>query len=295
MRLTRAGLLRLSSTPDPKNWRPHLLVLSGAPTRRWYLIELATSFTHNQALMTVATVVTDPAVSPQRLHALEENIRDFLAKRGVQTLVRTVAARSAFEGAESLISSYGLGGLVPNTLVLGDTLEPGHLKPYCDMIVHFHQKKRNVVIVRPNEDRLFGERKRIDVWWGGLKGNGGLMKILAYMLQTSIDWRDAEVRIKIVVPNNSAAAGVESNLAPIVNRLRTGATLDVLVSEGRSFDEILRSSSADADLIFLGMAAPSESIDFASYYEQLRARTDGMPTTVFVLAAEDIGFEEVLA
>ena len=295
MRATRAGLLRLSSTPDPKNWRPHLLVLSGAPTRRWYLIDLATSWTHNQALMTVATVVTDPAVSPQRLHALEENIRDYLARRGVQSLVRTVAARSAFEGAESLVASYGLGGLVPNTLVLGDTLEPGNLKPYCDMIVHFHQKKRNVVIVRPNEDRLFGERKRIDVWWGGLKGNGGLMKILAYMLQTSIGWRDAEVRIKIVVPNNSAAEGVETNLAPIVNRLRTGATLDVLVSEGRSFDDILRSSSADADLIFLGMAAPSESVDFASYYEQLRARTDGMPTTVFVLAAEDIGFEEVLA
>ena len=295
MKITRAGLLRLSSTPNPKNWRPHLLVLSGAPTRRWYLIDLATSFTHNQALMTVATVVTDPAVSPRRLQALEENIRDYLARRGVQSLVRTVAARSAFEGAESLIASYGLGGLVPNTLVLGDTLEPSHLKPYCDMIVHFHEKKRNVVIVRPNEDRLFGDRKRIDVWWGGLKGNGGLMKILAYMLQTSIAWRDAEVRIKIVVPNSAAAEGVESNLAPIVNRLRTGAALDVLVSEGRSFDEILRSSSADADLIFLGMAAPSESVDFASYYEQLRARTDGMPTTVFVLAAEDIGFEEVLA
>jgi len=64
---------------------------------------------------------------------------------------------------------------------------------------------------------------------------------------------------------------------------------------GRSFDEILRSSSAGADLIFLGMATPSESAAFASYYEQLRARTDGMSTTVFVLGAEDIGFEQVLA
>ena len=65
--------------------------------------------------------------------------------------------------------------------------------------------------------------------------------------------------------------------------------------KGRSFYKILRSSSAGVDLIFLGMATPSESVDFASYYEQLRARTDGMPTTVFVLAARDIGFEEVLA
>ena len=65
--------------------------------------------------------------------------------------------------------------------------------------------------------------------------------------------------------------------------------------KGRSFYEILRSSSAGVDLIFLGMATPSESAEFASYYEQLRARTDGMSTTVFVLGAEDIGFEQVLA
>ena len=74
----------------------------------------------------------------------------------------------------------------------------------------------------------------------------------------------------------------------------TGRLMDES-DKGRSFYKILRSSSAGVDLIFLGMATPSESVDFASYYEQLRARTDGMPTTVFVLAARDIGFEEVLA
>ncbi len=295
MSITRAGLLRLTGTPDPKNWRPHLLVLSGAPTRRWYLIDLATSWTHNQALMTVATVATDPTIPPERLKGLEENISEYLAKQGVQALVRTVAANTAFEGARSLISSYGLGALVPNTLVLGDTLSPGHLKPYCDMIQHFHRQKRNVVIVKPNEEEQFGERKRIDVWWGGLKGNGGLMKILAYLLQTSVDWGDAEVRIKIVVPNEAAAEGVASNLTPLVDRLRTGATLDVILSKDRPFDEILRTSSADADIVFMGMADPAGVKDYSVYYEQLRSRTDGMPSAVFVLAAEDIGFEEVLA
>ncbi|MGD2071434.1 MAG: Na-K-Cl cotransporter, partial [Gemmatimonadota bacterium] len=41
MALTRTGLLRLPTELDPRNWRPHFLVLSGAPTRRWHLVELA--------------------------------------------------------------------------------------------------------------------------------------------------------------------------------------------------------------------------------------------------------------
>ncbi len=52
--LTRTGLLRLRNRTDAKNWRPHLLVLSGAPTRRWHLIDLASSLSHNRALVTVS-------------------------------------------------------------------------------------------------------------------------------------------------------------------------------------------------------------------------------------------------
>ncbi|MEM8805723.1 MAG: amino acid permease, partial [Cyanobacteria bacterium P01_G01_bin.38] len=39
--LLRVGLFNIDDSPDPKNWRPHLLVLSGAPTKRWHLIEMA--------------------------------------------------------------------------------------------------------------------------------------------------------------------------------------------------------------------------------------------------------------
>ena len=64
---------------------------------------------------------------------------------------------------------------------------------------------------------------------------------------------------------------------------------------GRSFDQILRETSHDADLVLLGMAEPSgDTDDFVAYYEQLRTRTHGLPSTVFVLAAEEIAFREVL-
>lgn len=118
------------------------------------------------------------------------------------------------------------------------------------------------------------------------------MMILAYLIQSSLQWRGVEVRIKMAVPNEDAARGAMTNLQELLGEMRTGAIPEVVVIGERSFDEVLHESSAGADLILMGMAEPDE--DFAAYYEGLRARTAGLPATMFVLGAEEIGYGEVL-
>ncbi len=291
MAVTRAGLLRLEAA-DPKNWRPHLLVLSGAPTKRWHLIDFANALTHDRALMTVATVLTDAGAAPERQTNLESTIDEYLEKRGVQALLRVVRAPDAFAGAEKLVDAYGLGALVPNTVLLGGSENKESRERYCAMLAYFHRAERNLIIIHDDPERGFGARKRIDVWWGGLKNNGSLMMTLAYLLKTSLSWRGAEVRLKIVVPTAAGAKGAEANLQAVAAGLRTGAVPEVITADGRPFDEILRASSEGADLVFLGMKEPEA--DYARYYEGLRARTAGLPTTAFVLAAEDLEFGEIL-
>ncbi len=78
----------------------------------------------------------------------------------------------------------------------------------------------------------------------------------------------------------------------IVERSRTGARFEVIVKGERPFAEVLRTSSRDADLVFLGLAEPAEG--FLEYYERMQARLEGLPSTVLVLAAEDLKFGEVL-
>ncbi|MEX1212638.1 MAG: Na-K-Cl cotransporter [Balneolaceae bacterium] len=292
MAITRAGLMRISAGQESKTWRPHPVVLSGAPTNRWHLIDIASSLTHNRGILTVATVLTSDRIASERRKSLENNIREFLNKRSVQGLVRVTTAPNAFEGGKRLIESYGLGALVPNTVILGDSENKENREEYCDMIAHFHSQQRNVLVVHENEEVGYGNRKRIDIWWGGLKGNGGLMIILGYLLQSSRNWYDADVRLKMVVEHEKAEADAKRNLERIVNRIRIGAKPEVIVSRGRSFNEILHNSSKHVDLIFLGMAEPDEG--FASYYGQLQQKLNGLPTTIMVLAAEEISFGEVL-
>jgi hypothetical protein len=292
MAVTRTGLLHLRVEDDPKNWRPHLLVLSGAPRRRWHLVRLASWLTHNRGLLTLSTVLQGEPVSVDRVRAMETSITDYLMKRGLQSLVRIVQAPDLLEGARRLVDTYGLGQLVPNTIMLGNSEREEYQKEFCDMVSYFHGARRNVAILRLRHDLQFGSHRLIDVWWGGLKGNGGLMLILSYLVRTSIEWRGAVVRIKMVVPNESAAPAALENLKSIIRLSRTDAIPEVIIADGRPFPEILRESSRVADFVFLGLADPGSN--FAEYYSSLMERTSGLPTTLFVLAAEDLAFREVL-
>jgi len=64
------------------------------------------------------------------------------------------------------------------------------------------------------------------------------------------------------------------------------------VAGDRPFPEVLRKASVKADIVFLGMAAPTN--DFRRYYDRLQKMSEGLPPTAFVLAAGTLEFSEVL-
>ncbi len=293
--LARTALLRLQGEPpDAKNWRPNLLVLSGAPTGRWHLIEFADALTHGRALMTVATILRTGARDSDARRGMQEHVREYLERKGVQALVRIDEAPTPFVGMERLISTYGFGPLVPNTVLIGASEDPEHRAEYCRSIAMMHERRRNVMVLRYDDERGFGARKRIDVWWGGMQSNGGLMMLLGYLLRTSLPWRRATLTVKLMVPDQRAAEATRANLKSIIQGLRIGADAKVLIGDQANFPDVLRKSSAHADLVLMGLATPGSVDDYEGYYQRLQEMTEGLPTTAFVLASEDLDFAEVL-
>lgn len=297
MAVIRETLLKVSDEYEPKTWRPQPLVLSGSPGRRWHLIDFANSLTHNRGILSVATVFTGKDANRQRLDRMEEEIGNFLKKRAVEALVRVVSSKDPFQGSVNLVEAYGLGKLVPNTIIMGGSENEDIRDKYCGMIRSFYEMQRNVVLIHGGESEepdsiRKKENKRIDVWWGGFKGNGGLMMILVYMLQNSMTWKGAEIHLKIVVNKKEALSEIEMNMRSIIDQIRFDAKVDVIPSNGEPFPEIFRKGSADADMVMLGMATPDEN--FTKYYESMLHLTKNMPTSVFVLAGQEISFGEVL-
>lgn len=96
----------------------------------------------------------------------------------------------------------------------------------------------------------------------------------------------------MVVPNEKAAEEARPNLESMVEGMRTGSEPEVLVAGGRDLHSIMKKESRDADVVFMGLKEPGE--DFAEYFRDLHVRTTGLPTTLYVLAAEPIAFRDVL-
>lgn len=291
--IIRSNLLKLSEDKDSKTWRPNPMVFVGSPAKRWHLIEFANNFTRKQGILSVASVLAKEKGNIDQLLSIKQNIREFMSKRGVEGLVKVIEAEDRFQGVTNLALHYGLGALKPNTVIVGESQSEGFRGDFSQMIHRFYKMKRNVLIIhKAEEGEAFGQRKRIDVWWGGLKGNGGLMMILSHLLSQSIDWRQANVYIKMVVGDEGAVGSAKQNLENLLHDIRIDAQADVIPMGGKSFDEILVSSSANADLVFLGMAAPNDQ--FEEYYANMQRRVKGLPTTILCLAAQEVSFGEVL-
>jgi hypothetical protein len=232
-------------------------------------------------------------MNTEQIQSMKLHIQEFMLKKGVNGLVKVMQAKDRFEGAAHLVNAYGLGTLVPNTVILGESQSEQYRPDFCQMIQRFYELQRNVLIVhKAKEGATFGKRKRIDVWWGGLKGNGGLMMILSYLMVSNINWRQAKVHIKMVVDSENAVPKAQENLTHILDEIRIKAETDIIPSNGRSFDEILKTSSQNADLIFMGMAKPDGN--FESYYAKMQERIKDLPTTVVALAAQEVSFGKVL-
>lgn len=292
MLLLRTSLFQLGHYPDTKNWRPNMLVLSGAPMRRWELIELANALSHNRGLFTITSILPSGSRSVLQQEDMEVSISNYLRERGVQALVRVLTAPDPFEGAQRLVEIYGLGPLVPDTVLLGDSETPENYDRYCQLITQLHQAERNVLIFRDSTTSYPYRHRQIDVWWGGLHANGALMLIIAELLRDDISWRSAQIHLKLVVPDAQAASTARSNLETLAQDLRITAIPHVLIAYGRSFDTIIHESSRRADMVILGMATPDE--DFRPYYESIQQRISRLPSTILVLAAPNFAFAEVL-
>lgn len=301
MYLAEMALKRLRSTPDPKNWRPHVLVLSGSPRHRWPLIELASSITHGRNIMTVASVVSKKDMDADRIKDAEEAIRKYLEKHQVRSFVRVLPAADPFVGAYQLVGSYGLGSYIPNIVMLGFSYNEKVMQKYLDMLTYFERMDRNIILVRPGKDQhhpisayRVNRKKRIDVWWGGMKGNGSLLIVLAHLIRSSHRWWGAEVNIRMLIDDKKAITKVQANLEEIVSDFRIRANTDVSAFEGRTFKEILHQNSSDADLVLLGLKKPNANASYQEYYQQMKELTNPLPTTLFVYASEKMSFGEVL-
>jgi solute carrier family 12 (sodium/potassium/chloride transporter), member 2 len=303
MMMIRYALYRLETLAvHAKTWRPNILVLSGSPDKRWYLIALADALSHGKGFLTVAVVLARTTTGIKRLDNIKKSIRGYLNDRGVPAIIKIIEAEDVFRGGRELVQSYGFGSVVPNTFLLGDmdAREPGAVKGYIELIFAIYHSRRNLVIVREDtaRERLPHPQEAlpIDLWFRGLGENSGLILALSYLLKTSPEWERSKLILKTIVENDDQLEAQRRRLEDFTNKENIAAQVEVIVNKNADPFSLMRESSRGAGFVFIGMKAPGadETLEqYTAYYQGLMNNARGFPALGMVLSSEEVDFDAI--
>lgn len=279
-----------------RNWRPNLLVLAGAPTRRQHLIEMANAISRNRSLVTVASIVPERVWTAERAERLSQSIHSYLERRGVEAQVRVHPSDDPWAGIQELIRTYGYGPLTPNTILIGASAKPETALPFARLVRLVTHTRRNLIVVRENgEVRPPSKRPRIDIWWRGLTPNVAFMLALACLVQRGTGWAGARLRLCHVIEKEEVRDDVRKAFDVFLKGARVRAEVEILVQDARPAFERVVEVSRDAALVFLGLRKPADESNeaYAETYRAFLAGTAGLPLVVFALAAESVDFQGI--
>ncbi|XP_077356485.1 solute carrier family 12 member 6 isoform X2 [Festucalex cinctus] len=238
----RYALLRLEEgPPHTKNWRPQLLVLlkldEDAHVKSPRLLTFASQLKAGKGLTIVGTVVPGNFLhSYGEALAAEQTLKLLMDKERVKGFCQCIVAQKAREGISHMIQSSGLGGMKPNTVVMGwphawrQSEDPQSWKTFIHTVRI--TTAAHLALLVPKNISLFPSNSEpcadgyVDVWW--IVHDGGMLMLLPFLLRQHKVWRKCGMRIFTVAQMEDNSIQMKKDLATFLYHLRIEAEVEVV-------------------------------------------------------------------
>ncbi|XP_048092298.1 solute carrier family 12 member 6-like [Alosa alosa] len=238
----RFALLRLEEgAPHTKNWRPQLLVLlkldEDAHVKSPRLLTFAAQLKAGKGLTIVGTVLSGNFLhSYGEALAAEQTLKHLMEKERVKGFCQCIVAQKPREGISHMIQSSGLGGMKPNTVVMGWPLawrqseDPQSWKTFINTVRV--TTAAHLALLVPKNISLFPTSSEpctegtIDVWW--IVHDGGMLMLLPFLLHQHKVWRKCAMRIFTVAQMEDNSIQMKKDLATFLYQLRIEAEVEVV-------------------------------------------------------------------
>jgi amino acid transporter len=283
--VARFALMRLrDNRTNPRNWRPHILLLAGDPGKRISLVRLASWFNQDRGIVTACRLMTgdlrDGAIDIDQAQA---EMEAEVGEAGLTAFCEAHVVPDFETGVLDIAQASGVGELQANTVMFGWSKQRERLASQLRLMRALANAGKSTIISRIHWAHEPGQEKRIDLWWGGLQNNGDLMLLLAHLLCLNPEWTDARLTVRSIARSEVERDSQSTGLAELLAETRIEAETEVLYEPDpdRDVADIMHTRSARADVVFLGLMMPpyGEEILYAKRLEQLTA---GFHTTIFV-------------
>ncbi|CAG9828614.1 unnamed protein product [Diabrotica balteata] len=167
--------------------------------------------------------------------AAKQSLSKTMEEERVKGFAEILVARDITEGLSDLIQTAGLGGLKPNTVILGWPY--GWRQSEDDRTWQvFLETVRNVTAARmallvpkginffpDTSDKVVGN---IDVWW--IVHDGGLLMLLPFLLKQHRTWKNCKMRIFTVAQMEDNSIQMKKDLKTFLYHLRIHAEVEVV-------------------------------------------------------------------
>jgi amino acid transporter len=289
---TRRNLLRLEQEYyHPKNWRPNIVALSGTAWNRRHLAAYGHWLTSGHGVLTLAQIIPgDIEDFSERRESHEAILRKFIRESDLEAFPAVIASSDLIAGVEWLIQCHGIGGLRPNTVLLGWPGDPDKFLMFGHLLRAVSRLKRSVISIRCSEeidDPWQAEEGTIDVWWRGER-NGELMLLLAHLLIQNLVWKDRTIRLLRVIASEDGRESVLAHLDQLAKTARINVITKVVVADDPI--QAIQLESRDAGVVFLGFSLPEDD-EKSINCRHMDDIAGPLPTVIFVQSAGDMSLE----
>ncbi|XP_032686936.1 solute carrier family 12 member 6 isoform X1 [Odontomachus brunneus] len=237
----RYSLLRLEEgPPHTKNWRPQILILSKltedlVPKYR-KLFAFASQLKAGKGLtISVSCIAGDYTQNSGEALAAKQSLRKTVVEEKVKGFVDVLVAKNVIDGLSSLVQTTGLGGLKPNTVILGwpygwrQSEQERTWRVFLQTVRSVAAAKMALLVPKginffpDSTEKVVGN---IDVWW--IVHDGGLLMLLPFLLKQHRTWKNCKMRIFTVAQMEDNSIQMKKDLKKFLYDLRIEAEVEIV-------------------------------------------------------------------
>ena len=262
-----------------------MLGLSGGAWRRNHLAQFGSWLTAGRGILFLAQVIDGEVEDRIERREEEENkLRKFIADGDLEAFPSVVVEPNLLDGVKSLLQCCGVGGVRPNTVLLGWMENPEQRARFAQILRLVRDMERSILLIHSpeQEDRLFAAPLgSIDIGWKGGR-NGALMLLLAHLLTLNPAWPNHPIRLVFAVPENGDVVKAQEQLTKLTEGARVKAALEIVT--GADAIAAMRTCSQNAALVMMGFVPPDEN-DKVDAIERTRAEIGDLARVILVYSA----------
>ncbi|XP_067205869.1 solute carrier family 12 member 4 isoform X3 [Linepithema humile] len=237
----RYSLLRLEEgPPHTKNWRPQILILAKltddlVPKYR-KLFAFANQLKAGKGLtISVSCISGDYTQNSGEALAAKQSLKKTATEEKVKGFVDVLVVRNIVDGLSSLVQTTGLGGLKPNTVILGwpygwrQSEEERTWRVFLQTVRSVQAAKMALLVPKginffpDSSEKIIGN---IDVWW--IVHDGGLLMLLPFLLKQHRTWKNCKMRIFTVAQMEDNSIQMKKDLKKFLYDLRIEAEVEIV-------------------------------------------------------------------